>query len=867
MIPANIGRQLTGTIEVTCLKDEEGSNVGKLSASIICGTKIHLMTHLGEGLEYVPQQQSAILNNQVIRVGMIYSRFKTAVTSRFADLNASFLDEKIFRYISKERTLLQTNLLVIPSQLTLSTSEDLENIISKTDADIEKLKDLSFSLDSGETIVISHAERTFEGKCGGLTEVNNKGSYIWNGTNQTLPCDFNKEVVAHAVSKCTCDDDTGLCVLDTTGAYDNCSYKSNKTKGLDELNKEDISPVEKADKLKDMTEDLSEEDIDEDGYDIGANTISDILEADTESLRVDKVQRMNENVLDVIDKFANAGGVVAYKEAVATDKYLKALDKVLLNTDAPTGGSKEISKSNMRMALLSVPKDTDKQLTLSCSSKKSDGGVHITAGGSAEVGDDLEIVMEIPKGIRKSLKDNNKFYFVVFEKSTFFTTEELFTGKKKLQSKVFSAGVAGIPDIRRISPPINFKMRTQNSSAEYKSECVYWRDTGGGVREREIKKVTTLESSTKEIIHCQTDHLTSFAILMSSTPLAEIHEEILNVITYLGCSLSIIGLILSLVGLSVFRVIRKPMATKVHINMSAALLLANVTFMVGIDEVGSPIACLICGLLCHYFFLAAILWMGVEGFHLYVMIVRVFGHLSNRFLLKCAAFAWGFPAVMVAATLGWDVNNYETIKFCWLTKTPMICFFMAPVMIVILINTYMFIRVTQEITKSQNRKTDNLPSNQQSGLSDVRDKLVQVRASVSVMVLLGLAWILGPLMLLDMVPALTTSISYLFTVCNSLQGFLFFFFHCAIKTDVKERWKTYLGLEMSHSQMSDFSKTYNKQNSKPQLTNQKTTEFSKLGDSAASLNKSLLSFKPKNKIKPGRPDSPEDDSELAIVDF
>ena len=29
---------------------------------------------------------------------------------------------------------------------------------------------------------------------------------------------------------------------------------------------------------------------------------------------------MNENVLDVIDKFANAGGVVAYKEAVATDK-------------------------------------------------------------------------------------------------------------------------------------------------------------------------------------------------------------------------------------------------------------------------------------------------------------------------------------------------------------------------------------------------------------------------------------------------------------------------------------------------------------------------------------------------------------------
>ena len=37
---------------------------------------------------------------------------------------------------------------------------------------------------------------------------------------------------------------------------------------------------------------------------------------------------------------------------------------------------------------------------------------------------------------------------MVFEKATFFTTEELFTGKKTLQSKVFSAGVAGIADIR-----------------------------------------------------------------------------------------------------------------------------------------------------------------------------------------------------------------------------------------------------------------------------------------------------------------------------------------------------------------------------------------------------------------------------------
>ena len=46
---------------------------------------------------------------------------------------------------------------------------------------------------------------------------------------------------------------------------------------------------------------------------------------------------------------------------------------------------------------------------------------------------------------------------------------------------------------------------------------------------------------------------------------------------------------------------------------------------------------------------------------------------------------------------------------------------------------------------------------------------VKVRAAVSIMVLLGLTWILGPLMLIDVLPEFKLTIQYLFTVCNSLQ--------------------------------------------------------------------------------------------------
>ena len=66
--------------------------------------------------------------------------------------------------------------------------------------------------------------------------------------------------------------------------------------------------------------------------------------------------------------------------------------------------------------------------------------------------------------------------------------------------------------------------------------------------------VTTV-SVTADEVTCETDHMTSFAILMSSERLPEVHEKILLGITYVLCSLSIIGLLMSLIGLSVFRYI------------------------------------------------------------------------------------------------------------------------------------------------------------------------------------------------------------------------------------------------------------------------------------------------------------------------
>ena len=52
------------------------------------------MTHLGNSLEYVPKLKSTLLNGQVVKLDQIYDKFKSVIR-----LNASFLDEMIFRFV------------------------------------------------------------------------------------------------------------------------------------------------------------------------------------------------------------------------------------------------------------------------------------------------------------------------------------------------------------------------------------------------------------------------------------------------------------------------------------------------------------------------------------------------------------------------------------------------------------------------------------------------------------------------------------------------------------------------------------------------------------------------------------------------
>lgn len=60
----------------------------------------------------------------------------------------------------------------------------------------------------------------------------------------------------------------------------------------------------------------------------------------------------------------------------------------------------------------------------------------------------------------------------------------------------------------------------------------------------------------------------------------------------------------------------------------------------------------------------------------------------------------------------------------------------------------------------------------------------QIRGAFTVMFLLGITWVFGPLAINEA----QTAFSYLFCICNSLQGFLIFVFRCLFNPEAKLAW-------------------------------------------------------------------------------
>lgn len=96
-----------------------------------------------------------------------------------------------------------------------------------------------------------------------------------------------------------------------------------------------------------------------------------------------------------------------------------------------------------------------------------------------------------------------------------------------------------------------------------------------------------------------------------------------------------------------FRQRRPEKAIGVHIQLTGALLFLHLSFLLcshwvlllTVDE--EDWVCKGLGLWLHWSLLATISWTALEGFHIYLLLVRVFNIYVRRYMLKISLVGWG----------------------------------------------------------------------------------------------------------------------------------------------------------------------------------------------------------------------------------
>eukprot|EP00064_Thunnus_orientalis_P005359 superscaffoldBa00000519_g5373 len=273
---------------------------------------------------------------------------------------------------------------------------------------------------------------------------------------------------------------------------------------------------------------------------------------------------------------------------------------------------------------------------------------------------------------------------------------------------------------------------------------------------------------------CFCDHLTHFAVLLdvSRAPVSEADNQILTLISYLGCGISSIFLGITLLTYLAFEQLRRDHPSKILINLSAALLGMSMLFLLDswLSSFFNYGLCIATAATLHYFLLASFTWMGLEAVHMYLALVKVFNIYIPSYILKFCVAGWGIPLVIVSLVLAIDKDAYgnavrkdsavvlqSTDPFCWLQND--VFFYVtvvAFVLLILLCNVSVFIVVLIQIRQMRANKPS---ANSRSTLNDLR-------AVASLTVLLGLTWSMG---FFSFGPARVV-LMYLFSIFNTLQG-------------------------------------------------------------------------------------------------
>ncbi|XP_075148153.1 uncharacterized protein LOC142222085 [Haematobia irritans] len=376
---------------------------------------------------------------------------------------------------------------------------------------------------------------------------------------------------------------------------------------------------------------------------------------------------------------------------------------------------------------------------------------------------------------------------------------------RKPYSKILSISIPGYEGTLPENLPFLLRQQGSTNTKNPNTGCGYWNYstwTNGGVQ-------TTIEpenGKNNQLMLCYTNHLTQFSYLIGGNfkqndfsdeiLITSVHQEALDIISLVGCSLSLLGLIGIWITAALFKSWRAQASNKVLLNLCVALTLQMILFLfVNTDDVSETLVerhlyskCVLVGALLQYSILVLFTWMlliAILQFQRYVTVIGI--QRPKHYIAKSAVLAWGLPLIPTLLVALIDPKSYVPPEYQLVTDTG-ICYpsgaglhfgVILPVSLVIGANLAIFIYVFYSISRTLSLTLQR---------SEKKLVIKQIRLSVLLFFLLGLSWIFGIFSFMKM----GIVFSYLFCLTATMQGFVLFVYFVILDEGSRKCWQEVL---------------------------------------------------------------------------
>ena len=230
-------------------------------------------------------------------------------------------------------------------------------------------------------------------------------------------------------------------------------------------------------------------------------------------------------------------------------------------------------------------------------------------------------------------------------------SEELFTGNGAMVQVHLSP-----PPSPVMAKPVTLYFRPKYPTTpenRHLLRCVFWNEKMSAGKGGWSVDGCSYQGTKNGLEVCRCNHLSTFTLLVCPSEKylqSTVHGAILNVITLIGSVLSIAGLSLILLTFVLFPTWRKPMGHKILVQLSLALVVLLITFIIAVEtNVENINACRTAAVFLHYSLIATFCWMTVEAYYQYQRLVKIFDTYIPNFMLKASLLAWSLPLIPISA--------------------------------------------------------------------------------------------------------------------------------------------------------------------------------------------------------------------------